>query len=377
MLLSTIILCSILSLTQSFFHPYSNVKKKEFLKVISREQEMAEVGTANLAWSELGFQIIETKSHLKMVWRDGKWEKPELIQDPHINLHIGATALHYGQSAFEGLKAFAHEDGVHIFRPDENAKRLQTSCERVMMAPLPTDLFLDACNLIVKDNIAFVPPYGSGGSLYLRPLLFGSGPRIGLQPSEEYTFILLVTPVSSYYSGECHAIIVEEYDRAAPLGVGSVKVAGNYAADLLAASISKQKGYAVNLYLDAKTRSFIEEFSTSNFAGIDNQNKKYVTPKSPSVLPSITNKCLMKIAEEEGYTVEQRPISLEELDTFDEVVAIGTAVVLTNVVSITKGDKVYEYGKEMGQMTTKLYDRVRQIQVGDADDKYNWNYKIH
>lgn len=344
-------------------------------------------GTAKMdkPWGELGFEYRVTKSHLKMIFRDGKWGEPELVQDPYVKIHIGATALHYGQSAFEGLKAYTHADNsVHVFRPDENAARLQRSCDRIMMQPYPTENFLKACNTVVQDNIAYVPPYGSGGSLYLRPLLFGSGPRIGLQPSEEYTFIIITIPVGGYYNAglvPVNAIITENYDRAAPNGVGHVKVAGNYAADLLPSSINKDLGYQVSLYLDAKTQSYIEEFSTSNFAGINHETKTYVTPNSSSVLPSVTNKCIMTIMEKEfGYKVERRPISLDELEGFDEVLAIGTAVVVTPIGSITHGDKVYTFGasqdSEVGEITTKVYNRVREIQNGDGEDPYGWNFKV-
>ena len=303
-------------------------------------------------------------------------------------MHIGATALHYGQACFEGLKAFCHEDNsVHIFRPDENAKRLRSSCERIMM-PFPSqEEFLQACSTVVQDNIAFVPPYGSGGALYLRPLLFGSGPRIGLQPADEYTFLIMAIPVGDYYKGglasPVDGMIIRDFDRAAPRGVGNVKVAGNYAADLLPNQQSKKKGYPIGLYLDAATQTMVEEFSTSNFVGIDKENKKYITPYAErSVLPSITNKSLMTLAEKElGYTVERRNIQLEELSTFDEVVACGTAVVVTPVGSLTDinqdGEETkYTFGSEVGTTTRQLFDTVRAIQFGEADDKFGWNYKV-
>lgn len=311
----------------------------------------------------------------------------EMVHEPYINMHIGATAIHYGQSCFEGLKAFAHEDGsVQIFRPDENAKRMQSSCERTMMAPMPTDKFLKAVNAVVRDNIEYVPPYGSGGALYIRPLLFGSGPRIGLQPAEEYTFLCLVIPVGDYYKGglasPVDALLIEDFDRAAPRGVGNVKVAGNYAADLLPNMLSKQKGFPIGLYLDAQTQTMVEEFSTSNFVGIHRESKKYVTPKSISVLPSITNKSLMTIAADEGYQVEERDVMVEELERFDEVLACGTAVVVTPVGSITQCnveegcDVKYDYGKEIGETTQLLYDKVRAIQYGQAEDIHNWLYPV-
>jgi len=304
---------------------------------------------------------------------------------------MGATALHYGQACFEGLKAFAHaDDSVHVFRPDQNAKRLQSSCERTLMPVLPHDLFIKAVNEVVKDNVAYVPPYGSGGALYIRPLLFGSGPRIGLQPADEYTFILMVMPVADYYKGGLNkpvdGVIITEFDRAAPRGVGNVKVAGNYAADMLPNMKSKKMGYPISLYLDAATQSCVEEFSTSNFVGIDSTKQKYVTPSSGSVLPSITNKSLMTVAKDFGFSVEERDIPINELESFDEVLAVGTAVVVTPIGSVTKlgakedgsdGKKyVFGSGEDIGPITRKLYDGVRAIQFGEAEDKHGWNYKV-
>lgn len=304
---------------------------------------------------------------------------------------MGATALHYGQACFEGLKAFAHEDdSVHVFRPEENAKRLQSSCERTLMPVLPHDLFLKAVNEVVKDNIAYVPPYGTGGALYLRPLLFGSGARIGLQPADEYTFILMVMPVADYYKGGLNkpvdGVIITDFDRAAPRGVGNVKVAGNYAADLLPNMLSKAKGFPISLYLDAATQSCVEEFSTSNFVGINTEKQLYATPSSGSVLPSITNKSLMTIAKDEGLTVEARSVTIAEMESFDEVMAVGTAVVVTPIGSVTKlgqeddksDEKKFVFGdsEKIGPMTRKLYDRVRAIQYGEEEDKFGWNFKI-
>mmetsp|Transcript_17564 Transcript_17564/g.31915 ORF Transcript_17564/g.31915 Transcript_17564/m.31915 type:complete len:408 (-) Transcript_17564:72-1295(-) len=358
------------------------------LSVSAASTEVGAPGTADLPWSELGFEFRPTKSHLKMIYRDGKWEEAELVESPYINIHIGATALHYGQSCFEGLKAFAHDDGsVYMFRPDENAKRINKSGARVIMPEIPVATFIQACNDVVKDNIAYVPPYGSGGALYLRPLLFGSGPRIGLQPSEEYTFIVMVMPVGDYYKGglakPVDGLIVEDYDRAAPLGVGAAKVAGNYAADLIPNMEAKKKGFPICLYLDALTHTKVEEFSTSNFIGIDNTNKRYVTPKSPSVLPSITNKSLQTIALDEGMTVEQRDIELVELPDFDEAIACGTAVVVTPVGSLTRLDadgeekSKYEFASEdVGETTRRLYDQVRSIQNGEVEDRHSWNFKV-
>lgn len=350
-------------------------------------------GTAKLdtPWEDLGFAFRPTNSHVKLTWKEGEgWSTPELVEEPYVNLHIGATVLHYGQACFEGLKAFTHEDDeVYCFRPEENAARMQSSCRRIMMPEVPTELFCEAVQAVVKDNIEYVPPYGSGGALYIRPLLFGSGPRIGLQPADEYTFCIMVMPVADYYEGglskPVDALIIQDYDRAAPQGVGAVKVAGNYAADLLPNMESKKKGFPIGLYLDAKTQQYVEEFSTSNFVGIDNDSKKYITPSSPSVLPSITNKSLMQIAKDEGYTVEARDVAVEELKDFDEVLAVGTAVVVTPVGSATilgnddEEDTVYKFGAdgELGETTKRLYQKVRAIQMGDEEDTHGWNMKIN
>jgi branched-chain amino acid aminotransferase len=355
-------------------------------------------GTADLGgikWEDLGFAFRPTNSHIKLVYTEnndgtdgGSWGAPELVKDPFVNVHIGATALHYGQACFEGLKAFCHEDGsVHLFRPTENAARMQNSCRRTLMPELPTDLFVQAVEQVVRDNIEYVPPYGSGGALYVRPLLFGSGPRIGVQPADEYTFIALVIPVGDYYAGglsqPVDGLLIEAFDRAAPRGLGNVKVAGNYAADLLPNQQSKKKGFPIGLYLDATTQSTIEEFSTSNFVGINWDKQTYVTPQSGSVLPSITNKSLMTIAADEGLTVEARTVPLDELADFDEVLAVGTAVVVTPVGSITRildddTVKKYQFGEPgvIGQTTRRLYDRVRAIQNGESADKWGWNHKV-
>eukprot|EP00529_Nitzschia_sp_RCC80_P020788 CAMPEP_0113510130 /NCGR_PEP_ID=MMETSP0014_2-20120614/37960_1 /TAXON_ID=2857 /ORGANISM="Nitzschia sp." /LENGTH=401 /DNA_ID=CAMNT_0000406037 /DNA_START=224 /DNA_END=1426 /DNA_ORIENTATION=+ /assembly_acc=CAM_ASM_000159 len=365
----------------------SSSSRQQSQLLMSTATEKKQPGTAEMdtEWENLGFEFRPTNSHVKIMYKDGEWSNPELVKDPYVTLHIGATSLHYGQACFEGLKVFHQKDGeVYAFRPEENAARMQSSCRRIMMPELPTELFVQAVEEAVKDNVEYVPPYGSGGALYVRPLLFGSGPRIGLQPADEYTFLVMVIPVGDYYKGglsaPVDAVIIKDYDRAAPQGVGAVKVAGNYAADLLPNMLSKKKGYPISLYLDAKTQTTIEEFSTSNFVGINKEKKLYVTPSSRSVLPSTTNRALMELAEDEGYTIEQRDVAIEELETFDEVMAVGTAVVVTPIGSVTildesgeKPEKVYEFGgHEIGPTTQKLYDRVRAIQNGEADDLHNW-----
>jgi len=354
------------------------------------------IGSADLPWADLGFEFRETQSHIQFTWTEGKgWDDGKLVVgEPYINVHIAATGLHYGQSCFEGLKAFATKDGgVRLFRPDENAKRMRNSGERTMMPALEDGAFVEACRRVVADNLAYVPPYGSGGALYLRPLLFGSGARIGLQPAAEYKLLVMVMPVGDYYKGglarPVAAKVVEGYDRAAPQGVGHVKVAGNYAADLLPNQLNKKAGYPISLYLDAKTHTFIEEFSTSNFFGIKHgptaggpEGATYVTPDSAAVLPSITNKSLMELAAAEGLKVERRAVPVKELAEFDEVCACGTAVVITPVGSFQAGETEYVVGKgtaedaEVGAISKHLYDRIRAIQVGDEPDQFGWTVAV-
>jgi branched-chain amino acid aminotransferase len=331
-------------------------------------------------WSSLGFKYMETECHIRYTWRDGEWDGGELVKDPYMSIHIAATCLHYGQAAFEGMKAFRCKDGkVRVFRPQENAVRLATTSRRICMAEVPETMFLDALSRVIKANEAYVPPYGTGGSLYLRPLLIGTGAQIGVAPGLEYTFIVLVVPVGPYYKGGLQpvkAIIYDEFDRAAPLGVGHVKVGGNYAASLFAHEKAKHEGYPVELYLDAKEHKYIEEFATSNFIGI--KNNCYVTPDSPSILPSVTNKTLKQIATDLGLNVEVRPVPFEELGSFSEVGACGTAVVVTPVCEIKRGDTVIRVGSETGcgPVLQKLYETVQGIQYGELPDQHGWCWDI-
>jgi branched-chain amino acid aminotransferase len=231
--------------------------------------EESDVGSADLNWMDLGFEYRPTNTFAKVEYKDGAWGPVELISgEPYVKVHIAATALHYGQACFEGLKAFQCKDGkVRLFRPDENAMRIAKSCVRVCMPPPPMDKFMEACKMAVHDNLAYVPPYGSGGALYIRPVLFGSGPRIGLQPADEYTMLIITIPVGDYYKGGLKpvpAFVIDDYDRAAPRGVGNVKVAGNYAADMLPNQLTKKKGYPIGLYLDAKVVLFFRFLATEN-----------------------------------------------------------------------------------------------------------------
>ncbi len=328
-------------------------------------------------WLSLGFSYLDTTCHIRLSWKNGKWSKGKLIKKPYVNLHIAATALHYGQSAFEGLKAFRCRDGkVRVFRADQNARRLETTAKRILMPAPPADIFIDAVHRVIKANLDFVPPFGSGGALYIRPLLFGSGPRIGVRPADEYTFLILVLPVGDYYKGGLNpvsAIVLDHYDRSAPDGVGHVKVAGNYAADLEPHHLAEEKSFPINLYLDARELRYVEEFGTSNFIAITKDNT-YVTPNSKSILPSITNKSLMDLAADDGLKVEQRPIAFDEISTFAEVGACGTAVVITPVNRIVRGDQNIKIGPERGcgPVLQRLYNRMRGIQVGNLPDPRGW-----
>lgn len=335
----------------------------------------------NIDWKNLGFGYVETNCHIQYVWKDGRWSAGELVKSPYIPIHIAATALHYGQAAFEGLKAFCRQDGtVSLFRPQENAKRMAATARRTCMAEVPEDLFVEACQRVVKANLEFVPPYGTGGSLYVRPLLYGSGPQIGVAPAEEYTFLVLVTPVGAYYKGGLQAvkaIVVDHYDRAAPLGTGHIKVAGNYAVSLYPHLEAKHAGYPVELYLDAKEHKWIEEFATSNFLAVT-KGGAYVTVKSGSILPSITNLTLREIAQDYGIPVEMRPIAFDEVENFAEVAACGTAVVITPVHQIERAGKVYKTGPETGcgPVLERLYKAVQGIQYGELPDTHGWNVEV-
>lgn len=335
----------------------------------------------SIDWSKLGFSYVETNCHIRYTWKDGSWDKGELHTSPFINLHIAATALHYGQAAFEGLKAFRNKKGeVNIFRQEMNAKRINSSARQIMMAEIPEELFAEALQRVIKANLEFVPPYGTGASLYIRPLLIGSGPQIGVNPAKEYTFIILVTPVGAYYKGgltPMKAIVIEDFDRAAPSGTGHVKLAGNYAASLLPHHQANSAGYPMELYLDPVEHKYIEEFGTSNFLAIT-KDGKYVTTKSPSILPSITNEGLCTLAAHLGMTVERRAVEYTELKDFAEVAACGTAVVITPVNEIVRKGETIKVGPQegAGPMLQKLYDNYTAIQWGDAEDVFGWLTKV-
>ena len=333
----------------------------------------------DIDWASLGFGYMPVRSHIRYVCEDGVWSAGELSGEQNISMSIAATCLHYGQACFEGLKAFRCKDGkVRVFRPQENAKRMNRTGAYILCPPIPEELFIDAVKQVVLDNIDYVPPYGSGGSMYIRPLYIGTGAQIGVAPAKRYEFIVMVMPVGAYYKGGLkgvQALIMTDYDRAAPHGTGQFKVAGNYAASFTPAKIAKQQGYPINLFLDPSEHKYIDEFGTSNFLAIT-RDGKYVTPESPSILPSITNMSLLQIAKDMGIPTERRKVCVDELADFAEVDACGTAVVITPVSEIHYKDKVIKYGEECGPVSKRLYDRIRAIQDGEAEDTHNWMLEV-
>ncbi len=331
-----------------------------------------------LDWKNLPFGYIKTDYNVRCIYKDDKWGKPEVSTSEYIDVHIAATGLHYGQEAFEGLKAYMGKDGkIRVFRWDENANRLILSAEGVKMAPVPADLFREALFQAVKLNKKFVPPYGSGASLYIRPLLYGSGAEVGVKPASEYTFIVFVTPVGPYFKEgikPVNMMICRDVDRAAPLGTGIYKVGGNYAASLRALVTAKAGGYASSIFLDAKEKKYIDECGPANFYGI--KDNTYITPKSESILNSITNKSVIEIAESLGIKTERRRVPVEELTSFSEAGACGTAAIISPIGKIVDPDKnmIYEYCRDgkPGPITMKLYNKLVAIQNGDAEDEFGW-----
>ena len=327
-------------------------------------------------WANLKFGYLKTDYNVRCYYHDGKWGEIEVCSDEYINMHMAATCLHYGQEAFEGLKAYRCPDGkVRIFRVEENAKRLQSTCDGIVMPQVSTEMFVEMVEKVVRLNQEYIPTYESGATLYIRPLLVGITPQVGVHPAHDYLFMIFVTPVGPYFKGgfQCNKYaIVRDWDRSAPLGTGVYKVGGNYAASLKANSIAHAKGYASEFYLDSKEKKYVDECGAANFFGI--KNNTYITPKSTSILPSITNRSLMQIAEDLGMKVERRPVPEEELETFEEAGACGTAAVISPISHLDDMDtgKVYNFGEKPGPWSTKLYETLRGIQYGTVEDKHGW-----
>lgn len=336
---------------------------------------------ANINWEELGFKYQKVDKVYISHYKDGKWDDGLLQDDDKISISISATSLHYGQQCFEGLKAYSTKNGdIQLFRPDMNAKRLQKSCKRVLMPEVPVDKFIDACLKVVKANERFVPPYGSGATFYLRPFVIGSGDNIGSGPASEYIFCVFGIPVGPYFKGGFKPVkmTTAKYDRAAMLGTGGVKVGGNYACGMLPHQIAVEEGFADCIYLDPETHTKIEEAGTSNFFGITKDNK-FITPDSPSILPSITRNSLLTVARDYlGMEAIEGEIKIDEIDKFDEVGACGTAAVITPIGSITyNGNKHIFYSEEeAGPKVTKLYETLYKIQFGDIEAPEGWIVKL-
>lgn len=329
-------------------------------------------------WSSLGFGYSKTNYNVRCYFRNGKWGVVEVSEDENISMHMAATCLHYGQEAFEGLKAFRGKDGkIRLFRIDENAKRLIRSAEGVVMQPVPQELFEEMVKKVVLLNKDFVPPYESGASLYIRPLLIGLGAQVGVKPAAEYLFIIFVTPVGPYFKEgfkPTPMAIMRGYDRAAPLGTGTLKVGGNYAAGMSPTVLAHNKGYSACIFLDAKEKKYIDECGPANFFGI--KNNTYITPESSSILPSITNMSLMQLAKDMGLKVERRHVPETELAELEEAGACGTAAVISPILRIDDLDenKTYVISKDgkPGPISEKLYNKLRAIQYGDDADPYGW-----
>ena len=332
----------------------------------------------NIDWSSIGFSYMPTDYRYVSNFKDGKWDDGKLTGDATLHLSEGSPALHYGQQGFEGLKAYRTKSGkINLFRPDRNAERLQATARRLRMAEVPTDKFIDAVKQVVKANEDFVPPYGTGATLYLRPLLIGVGGLVGVKPADEYQFRIFVTPVGPYFKGGAKPITirVSDFDRAAPNGTGHIKAGLNYAMSLHAIVDAHNQGYDENMYLDPATRTKVEETGGANFIFIT-KDGKVVTPKSDSILPSITRRSLVYVAKEYlGLEVEEREVLFDEVKDFAECGLCGTAAVISPV------GKIYDHGNEicfpsgmekMGPGIQKLYDTLTGIQMGHIEAPEGW-----
>lgn len=342
---------------------------------------------AQTDWSRLTFSYTKTNTILLCSYRNEEWGEIQSQTDDNIRLSSFAGALHYSVECFEGLKAFRGKDGkIRLFRPEENAARLQSSARFLGIAAPSTELFIEMCERAVKENIDFLPPYGTHASLYLRPTLIGVNPQLGVKSSSECLFMLLCSPVGAYTGGNLepiNVVIARNYDRAAPNGCGCYKLGGNYAASLYSFNMAHSQGYKAVLYLDPARKKYIDEFNSSNFFAI--KGNTYITPESDSILPSITNKSLIEAAKYLGMEVERRPVTVEELSTFEEVGECGTAVVITPVYQVDDKPSLessevtsYRFGsdKECGPKSLRLYKFITGIQYGETEDPFGWTKVI-
>ena len=336
----------------------------------------------NIDWANLGFGYVQTDKRFVANYKDGAWDEGTLTEDPNVVLNECAGVLQYAQTVFEGMKAYRTEDGrVVCFRPDLNASRMADSAKRLEMPPFPEDRFVQAIVDTVKANIDYVPPYGSGATLYIRPYMFGSNPVIGVKPADEYQFRILTTPVGPYFKGGAKPITIKvsDFDRAAPHGTGHIKAGLNYAMSLHAIVTAHKEGFDENMYLDAATRTKVEETGGANFIFVT-KDGKVVTPKSNSILPSITRRSLMVVAKDIlGLEAEEREVYFDEVKDFAECGLCGTAAVISPV------GKINDHGKEicfpsgmekMGPVIQKLYDTLTGIQMGRIEAPEGWIHRI-
>ena len=336
----------------------------------------------DLEWGNLSFAYMPTDSSYVCNYKDGAWEEGGLTPDHTVTLSECAGLLHYCQEVFEGLKAYTTENGdIVCFRPDMNAQRMYDSAARLEMPSFPKDKFVEAVEMVVRANAAWVPPFGSGATLYIRPFMFATGDVIGVKPATEYQFRILVTPVGPYYKGGVKPVKLQvpEFDRAAPHGTGNIKAGLNYAMSLHPSVIAHSKGYADNLFLDPQTRTYVEETGGANVLFVK-KDGTLVVPQSftDSILPSITRRSLVDVAEKMlGMTVEQRPVRFDEIDQFVECGMCGTAAVISPVGQIDNGDKSVVYGMEhVGPVMKKLRETLTGIQSGAIEDQFGWVHKI-
>lgn len=332
---------------------------------------------APLDWAKLSFVYIKTDYRYVSRWKDGAWDEGKLVTDNTLTIAEGSPALHYGQQCFEGLKAYTRKDGrIQLFRPDRNSARMNATADRIMMPHVPEEKFIDACMQVVKANERWVPPYGTGGTLYIRPFLIGVGDNIGIIPAPEYIFSVFCMPVGPYFKGGLTPVnfMTTDYDRAAPRGTGAAKVGGNYAGSLVPHEEAAHKGFADCIYLDPATHTKIEEVGAANFFGITREGA-FATPLSPSILPSITKYSLLQLAGERfGMKTEERDIYIDRLDEFAEAGACGTAAVITPIGGIYHKGRLHVFHSEteVGPVTKKLYETLTGIQFGDVEGPEGW-----
>lgn len=338
--------------------------------------------TVDIEWDKLGFDYMNLPFRWRAYWKDGAWYQEGLETENTITLAEGSPVLHYGQEIFEGLKAYRTKDGkVQLFRPDENAKRMAKSAARLLMPEYPAEKFINALKETVRANADYVPPYGTGASLYIRPFMIGVGDNIGVRAAKEYIFSIFVMPVGPYFKGGLTptAFVTSKYDRAAPQGTGAQKVGGNYAASLLPGHEAHTEHYSDCIYLDPATHTKIEEVGSANFFAIEKGTNRFITPTSPSILPSITKYSLLYVAEHRlGLEVEEGEVFINELDRYSEAGACGTAAVISPIGSITHEENkhVFYSETEVGPITQRLYDELTGIQYGNVEAPEGWIVEV-